>query len=192
MIAPPRAELPARVRVATGPEDLCEGPNARGRPGDTVLENRHLRAVIDQLPGGAGFALSGGTLIDLAPRDADGCARGDALGQVFTMTGEFPGQIVVERMGTRTLPDGSAEVSAEGVDARIAGLRGETVWHLGGDDTFLTLHTTLRNTGDAAVTVLTGDAIQWGGVEHFAPGHGFRLPRRATLPWLAGVGVDVA
>lgn len=192
MIAPPRAELPARVRVATGPEDLCEGPNARGRPGDTVLENRHLRAVIDQLPGGAGFALSGGTLIDLAPRDADGRARGDALGQVFTMTGEFPGQIVVERMGTRTLPDGSAEVSAEGVDARIAGLRGETVWHLGGDDTFLTLHTTLRNTGDAAVTVLTGDAIQWGGVEHFAPGHGFRLPRRATLPWLAGVGVDVA
>ncbi len=194
-IPPPRAAQPARVLTARGPDDLCEGPNARGRAGDTVLDNRFLRAVIDQVPGGAGFALSGGTLIDLAPRDAEGRARGDALGQVFTMTGAFPGQIVHETMGTRTLPDGGAEAYAAGMDARIAGLHGETVWHLGGDDPFLTLRTTLRNTGEAPVTVLLADAIQWGGTEHFAPGHGFVLPRQmneARLPWLSGVGVSVA
>jgi len=192
VIAPPRAAQPSRVYVARGADDLCEGPNARGRPGDTVLENRHLRAVIDQIPGGAGFALSGGTLIDLGPRDTTGRCHGDALGQVFTMTGEFPRQIVHDTLGTRTRPDGSAEVSAAGSDARLVGLRGETVWSLGGDDTCVTLRTTLHNTGTEPHTVLLADAIQWGGTEHFAEGHGFTLPRRAPVAWLAGVGAAVA
>ncbi|MCZ6601396.1 MAG: CehA/McbA family metallohydrolase, partial [Planctomycetota bacterium] len=37
-----------------------------------------------------------------------------------------------------------------------------------------------------------GDAVQWGGTEHFAPGLGFDLPERTVTQWLAGVGPGVS
>lgn len=191
VIAPPSASQRAAVGFAERPEALCGGPNASGHLGDAVLENRFLRAVIEKLPGGAGFALSGGALIDLAPVDA-GRVGSDELGQVFAMTGEFPRQIVHETMALHARPDGSAAVIVTGHDARVAQLRGETTYRLGGDDRFLSIETRLENTGDTAVTVWLGDAIQWGGAEHFGPGVGFDLPRRARFDWLGAVGVETA
>ena len=56
------------------------GPNAVGRAGDIVLENEEVTFVIDQLGSSAGFAESGGNLVDAA----DARVRQDELGMLFT------------------------------------------------------------------------------------------------------------
>ena len=78
------------------------GPNATGRPGDWVLQNREVVLVFDQLGSSAGFAESGGNLIDAA----DAKDRKDELGQVFTYFGTFPRQAVYELVASHVEDDG--------------------------------------------------------------------------------------
>lgn len=182
---------PATVRHAMRADDLVGGPNASGRHGDIVLENAHVRAVIEQLPGGGGFALTGGSLLDLAARDGDTWTA-DELGQVFTMIGEFPRQLSFHAVREEVGRDGVARVVVSGDDVRTPGLRGETEYALGPDDRALTLRTTLRYEGESPTTVLLADALEWGGGEHWAPGYGYTLPRRGGYPWVGAVGLRVA
>ena len=46
--------------------DVLGGPNAIGRAGDVLLENDEVAFVISQISGAAGFAESGGNLVDAA------------------------------------------------------------------------------------------------------------------------------
>jgi hypothetical protein len=179
---------PARAFRARGPADLVNGPNAAGRPGDMVLENRYVRAVIDDVRGGGGFALSGGQLLDLAPRDGGQ----DELGQVFNFLGQFPRQLRYTAIRAEVGRDGTARVVVSGEDPRTPGLVGETVYSLGPDDRALTLTTTLVHRGSAPTEVGLGDAIQWSGAEHWAPGRGFSLRGQTEQPYLAGVGARTA
>lgn len=67
----------AVARVAHGPGDLMPGPLARGLPGDLVIENDKLRAIIQK--GGRnwyGISQFGGNLIDALPKSASGALRG--------------------------------------------------------------------------------------------------------------------
>src|SRR5580692_766644 len=99
----------ARVHVMAEGEALG-GPNVVGRAGDLVLENDEVVFVIDQLGAGAGFAESGGNLVDAA----DAHERRDELGQVFTYFGKFPRQGVYDHLASGTGDDGSAWVEARG------------------------------------------------------------------------------
>src|SRR5579872_2723234 len=67
----PHAAAPqaARVHVMRDGEQLG-GPNAIGRPGDLILENDEVVFVIDGLGASAGFAESGGNLVDAADAHA--------------------------------------------------------------------------------------------------------------------------
>ena len=176
----------ARARVhPMAPGEELGGPNATGKPGDWVLENDEVVFVIDALGGGAGFAESGGNVIDAA----DAKSRRDELGQLFTYFGTFPRQGVYTQIDTRVEPDGTAVVESRGKELYDASLRVSTEYRLGGADRALLVRTTIVNEGTAKVTGLgLGDAIQWGGAEKVAPGKpvGFKGP--SSGPFIGGVG----
>ncbi|MDF2693852.1 MAG: hypothetical protein K0S65_2235, partial [Labilithrix sp.] len=181
-----RAKAPARARVhpMRAGEELG-GPNATGKPGDWVIENDEVVFVVDGLGGGAGFAESGGNVIDAA----DARTRKDELGQLFTYLGTFPRQGVYTQIDARVEADGTAVVESRGRELYEPSLRVVTQLRLGGNARALLLRTTLTNEGSQKVTGLgLGDAIQWGGTEKLAPGKpvGFKGPSKG--PFIGGVG----
>lgn len=178
------AKAPARVHPMRAGEELG-GPNATGKPGDWVIENDEVVFVVDALGGGAGFAESGGNVVDAA----DAKTRKDELGQLFTYFGTFPRQGVYTRLDARVEADGTAVVEARGKELYDASIGVVTELRLGAGDRALVLRTTLTNEGASRVTGLgLGDAIQWGGTEKLAPGKapGFKGPSRG--PFVGGVG----
>jgi hypothetical protein len=161
------------------------GPNAHGRAGDLLLENDQVVFVVDQLGSSAGFAESGGNVVDAA----DARLRKDELGQFFTYFGTFPRQAMYDRLTSGTSPDGSAWVEARGHELYETRVEVVTRYTLHAGDRALLLETTLKNTGVALVELgSVGDAIQWGGAEKIAPGkpRGFKGP--SSGPYIAGVG----
>jgi hypothetical protein len=161
------------------------GPNAIGRPGDWVLENGEVVFVIDRLGASAGFAETGGNLVDAA----DARVRKDELGQMFTYFGVFPRQALYDKLATGSATDGSAWVDVSGRELYEPDLHVATRYTLRAGDRALLLETTVTNAGAAALTLPSlGDAIQWGGAEKFAPGKatGFKGP--SSGPYLGGVG----
>ena len=76
----PPPEPSSSARQADDADELLEGPLARGRSGDYVLENDLLRVVIQQ-PGREWFGLGtyGGNIIDASARNDDGTFNPDHL-----------------------------------------------------------------------------------------------------------------
>jgi hypothetical protein len=182
------AAKPARVHPLAKGDELG-GPNAVGRVGDIVLENDDVVFVVDQLGGGAGFAESGGNLVDAA----DARARKDELGMLFTYFGTFPRQGVYGRLTSGTGDGGAAWVEAKGHELYEKDLEVTTRYTLRPGDRALLLETTLTNKSDHPIDKLgLGDALQWGGAEKTAPGKplGFRGPSHG--PYIGGVGRLVA
>ena len=146
----------ARVHVMAAGEELG-GPNAVGRPGDFLLENGEVALVIDQLGSSAGFAESGGNLVDAA----DARERKDELGQVLTYFGTFPRQGVYEAITSGNAADGSAWVEARGHELLEPQLAVTTRYTLRPGDRAVLLETTLRNgAASPALDLSLGDAIQ--------------------------------
>lgn len=160
------------------------GPNATGRPGDWVLGNAEVVLVFDQLGSSAGFAESGGNLVDAA----DARERKDELGQVFTYFGAFPRQAVYTRMAGRDVEGGAAEIVVEGEELFEPEVAVRTVYRLGATGRALLITTSLVNHGARAIDLGLGDAIQWGGTDKVAPGKasGFKGPSRGA--YVGGVG----
>lgn len=178
------ARARARVHPMVAREELG-GPNATGKPGDWVIENDEVVFVVDALGGGAGFAESGGNIIDAA----DAKARKDELGQLFTFFGTFPRQGLYSALEARVEPDGTAILEARGKELYEPSIEVVTQYRLAGGDRALLLRTKLTNKGNTKVTGLgLGDAIQWGGAEKLAPGkaRGFKGP--SSGPFIGGVG----
>lgn len=180
----PRVDL----RVAERAGDLTAGPNASGRLGDWVIDNGLVRAVIQGLPGGSAFALSGGSIIDFVTVDGEGHRGRDELGQVFTLLGEFPRQLVFDRVTASRDRDHGATLTFAGSDPRTPGLVGETRYKLLPNRRYLYIQTTLTHGGNTPTTVRLADAIQWGSADHWLQGYGFDVPRQTTTAWLSGVG----
>lgn len=175
---------PARISILK-PGGELEGPNAVGKPGDYVLENDEVIFVIDQLGQSAGFAESGGNLVDAA----DARTKKDELGQCFTYFGTFPRQGVYERIDTGTKADGSVWLRATGHELYEPRIEVQTTYRLTSRDRALLLETTLTNTGDQPTDKLgLGDAIQWGGAEKFAPGKAVGFKGESQGPFVGGVG----
>ncbi len=183
----PRIEPSASAHRAVDVRDLSRGTHASGIVGDFVLENRFVRAIISDIPNAGGFALTGGNLVDLSPRDGR-----DELGLVFTYLGRFPRQLAYRSLRMTSSSGGRASIIVEGTERRTPGLDGTTEYSLGHSDRALSMRTTLVNRGAAAVDVGLGDAIQWAAAEHWAPGIGFAMRGQTREPYVAGVGVFTA
>jgi hypothetical protein len=182
--APAPGKPSARVHVMAEGEALG-GPNVVGRAGDLVLENDEVVFVIDQLGPGAGFAESGGNVVDAA----DAHVRRDELGQLFTYFGTFPRQGVYDHLASGAGPDGSAWVEVRGRELLEHDVAVTTRYTLHGPDRALLIETTVENDGKADVVLPgLGDAIEWGGALKTAAGKapGFTGPSRG--PYVGGVG----
>jgi len=174
----------ARVHVMKEGEQLG-GPNAVGRPGDLVLENAEVVFVVDQLGSSAGFAESGGNLVDAA----DAHQRKDELGQMFSYFGTFPRQGVYETLSTGGDVDGAAWIEAKGRELYEPKLAVTTRYTLHGPDRALLVETTVENTGDVPIALPSlGDAVQWGAAEKVAPGKPRGFKGAASGPYVGGVG----
>jgi len=174
----------ATVHVMKAGEELG-GPSAIGRPGDLLLGNDEVVFVIDQLGSSAGFAESGGNVIDAA----DARVRKDELGQVFTYFGVFPRQAVYGVLSSGAATDGSAWIEAQGRDLYEEKLVVTTRYTLAQSDRALLIETTLQNNGKAPIALVSvGDAIQWGGAEKVAPGKAPGFLGHSSGAYVGGVG----
>ena len=75
----------AKARVASDADDLLQGPLARGKEGDYVLENDLIRVIIQQ-PGRNWFGLGtyGGNIIDVSAVNSDGSFNPDHMEEFIT------------------------------------------------------------------------------------------------------------
>lgn len=175
---------PARVTKMEKGHELL-GPNAIGKAGDWVIENDEVVFVIDQLGSSAGFAESGGNVVDAA--DAKG--REDELGQMFTYFGTFPRQGVYQSLRPFKNDDGSAGIRVSGYELLEGALKVETTYTLRPNDRALLIETTLENGGPTEIGGIgLGDAVQWGGAEKFAPGKSIGFRGASKGMFVGGVG----
>ncbi len=169
-LPPPPSAGGARAHLAAGDDDLPGGPAATGRPGDIVLANEHLVAVIGAprpglTPGRAG------ALLDIAPRGG-----ADALGEMLTVLDDAGRRTVrfdkvfVERDG---VAGGPAVVRAVGVDRLDDQLGVEVEYVLDSEARHVRLRTTLHQRGRSHhPDLVLGRLFVWGGLEPFVPGAG--------------------
>jgi hypothetical protein len=181
------------VAQVADPAARAPGPKALAAAGDFVLENDLLRAVLDEpTPAGQpthaqGLAPSGGTIIDLSPKDTTGKLVGDQLNGVFQGAGLLPRDAVhYERW--EVIDQRLAQTSAGAYVAVV--FRG----HLEGDprvtvvtryelrpcERGLRVRTDIYNGARDPNTLSLTDAFFWGDrtLLPFIPiaGHGFKAP----------------
>ena len=192
----------ASARMATE-GDLLSGPLARGVPGDYVLENEHLRVII-QKPGRLWPSVGtyGGNIIDVSAKDETGAMRPDhleefVLGLNIENTSHFTG-VRIENDGS----DGeAARICATGPDdlmdfanpSSVLGEFGltlppsaddtdlpvdiETCYSLQTGDRYIVMDSNITNQGgDELPTYLTEWLNGSGQVEFFQPFAGFGEP----------------
>lgn len=186
--APGAKASPARAHVMNKGQELG-GTNAIGRAGDIVLENDEVVFVIDRIGAGAGFAESGGNLVDAA----DAKTRKDELGQMFSFFGLFPRQAVYEQLTFRDEQDGGALVEVKGKELYDPSLEVTTTYHLAAGDRAILVRTAIVNRGKTASALEgLGDAVQWGMTEKIAPGkeRSFKGPAEGTF--VGGLGIETS
>ena len=194
----------ASARIATSAADLLSGPLARGVMGDFVLENDHLRVIV-QRPGRRwlGIGTYGGNIIDVSRKMADGSFNPDHMEEfVFGVNIEnTPNYLEVEVANDGSNGD-SAVICARGpddlldfinassiirglgfqfpdsADDRDLPLEIETCYSLAPDDFYITMDTTLTNTSSEELAIFLVENLNGSGqVEAYQPRIGFGEPQ---------------
>ncbi|MDG2271124.1 MAG: carboxypeptidase regulatory-like domain-containing protein [Halioglobus sp.] len=110
-------QSPVSARVATD-ADLLSGPLARGVAGDYVLENEHLRIIIQQ-PGRQWLSIGtfGGNIIDVSVKDSTGALQPDHLEEfVMGLNIENTANYTNIRIVNDGSDGGAAKICATGPD----------------------------------------------------------------------------
>ncbi|MEP5566845.1 MAG: carboxypeptidase regulatory-like domain-containing protein [Halioglobus sp.] len=190
------------ARVAAD-EDLLSGPLARGRPGDFVLENEHLRVIIQQ-PGRQWLSIGtfGGNIIDVSRKDSEGELLPDhmeefVIGINIENTANFA-EVRIENDGS----DGEvAEICATGPDDLLEfanassatlefglplppsaddqdlAVEIETCYLLEAGARYITMDTSVTNLGLDEIPIYMTEYLNGSGqVEFFQPYAGFGEP----------------
>ncbi|MBI5514166.1 MAG: PHP domain-containing protein [Deltaproteobacteria bacterium] len=182
-----------RVRRVSGPQDRPPGLRAEATLGDLLLENDRLLAVVDALDHPHHLGLTGGTLIDLAPRGGE-----DHLNQVAQIAGILPRDGARYTSLTSYEDAQGAHILARGHLDASASLRIVTRYDLRPCEPGVRVRTELYNGSRDTWTWHLGDAWWWGdrGVTPFVPlrGQGFHQPELDLVeidgawrefPWVA-------
>jgi hypothetical protein len=169
------------------------GPDALAAPGDLVLRNSHVVAVLDGLDHPHFVAPSGGALLDLAPRGGQ-----DGLRNLFQAAGLLPGE-AVHYTEVRMLADGSSRaVQYRGTLDGHPDIHVATRYELRPCDRGVRVRTEIVNREPDPYPLFLVDAFYWGDREHlpFTPFAGFEHPSFGLtdipdalreIPWMAGV-----
>ncbi|MBW2316792.1 MAG: carboxypeptidase regulatory-like domain-containing protein, partial [Deltaproteobacteria bacterium] len=193
----------ADARVITSAGELIEGPLARGRVGDFILENARIRAIVQtpQRNFSGGVGQFGGNLIDVDLVRAAGEPGRDLFEEWSFMinlenTAHYT-SVVVLNDGS----DGNAAIiRATGVDDLLDRINASTVvrdfgfsfptalddtdqpvaittdYILEPAETAIRMETTVTNTSGAAIDLFLGDFLSPLGQEIFHPGYGIGEP----------------
>lgn len=203
VVPEPEPDATASARAASSEADLLDGPLARGVIGDFVLENEHVRVIV-QRPGRRwlGIGTYGGNIIDVSAKKADGSFYPDhmeefVLGVNIENTPNFievevvndgsDGQpaIICARGPDDLLEYANASSVIRGLgfqfpdsaDDRDLPLEIETCYSLAPDDTYVTLDTTLSNTSAEELPIYLVEYLNGSGqVEAYQPMVGFGEP----------------
>nr|MBP6725329.1 carboxypeptidase regulatory-like domain-containing protein [Halioglobus sp.] len=201
--APTPAPAVAVARVAAQAADLLQGPLARSRIGDFVLENDLLRVII-QKPGRNWFGVGtyGGNIIDVSRKQADGSFLPDHLEEFVTGINIENTPHYTEAEITNPGADGEeAQLCVRGpddlleyanasskirdfgfpypasADDRDLPLDIETCYSIGANQPYLTLDTRLINTSSEEVSLWWVEYLNGSGeVQAFQPQAGFGEP----------------
>ena len=208
----------SKARKVTDAGDLLPGPLARGMEDDYVLENDHLRVIIQQ-PGrnALGLGTYGGNIIDVSIRNADGSFNPDHFEELITgvnieNTPNFT-EVRIENDGAdgepavicASGPDDLIEiVNASSIlkdfgatlppsaDDRDLDVKIETCYTLAPQDNWITLDTTVTNESAEALPIYMTEYLNGSGeVETFQVNAGFGEPLlTATCPAETYVACD--
>ncbi|MDX1734559.1 MAG: hypothetical protein R3228_09330, partial [Halioglobus sp.] len=207
----------ASARVAAAP-DLLSGPLARGVAGDYVLENEHLRVIIQQ-PGRTWLSIGtfGGNIIDASPRDETGATLPDhmeefAIGLNIENTANYTDVTIVNDGGDTfpavicasgpddllELANPSSAIEAFGfplpatADDLDLPVQIETCYSLARGDRHIVVDTTFTNESSDDLPVYMTEYLNGSGqVEFFQPYAGFGEPTfTASCPASTNVACD--
>ncbi|MCU0612998.1 MAG: metallophosphoesterase [Candidatus Eisenbacteria bacterium] len=174
------------------PDQLLPGAWSYGRVGDFILENDLIAVVISAIGHAELDAASGGNIIDAG----SSTARVNALGGLYTyFNNDWPRQAVYTSLSI--LDDGSgggpAVIEVNGRDSMDPHLTVTTHYSLADGNRYVTISTTLTNTGSATYSAFElGDCFQWGDCLVFVPGFGFSFPENTAESWIAGSNAHVS
>ncbi len=183
--APPPGEgvsprsLEARLHGAAG-------ERIAARPGDALLRNAHLSAVVAAVPLPLGFSRTLGALVDLVPAGAET----DSLQGLSPRVRVAGKTLAVEALEVRQDEDGVV------VTGRLPGhpyLDVRTTFRLPRDGSCLEVATAVTNRGHEPRVVGVEDDLYVGNVRWFVPGLGLvEGAASVEAPWLAQAGRGLA
>lgn len=158
------------VRVLAPGDAIPGGIDALASPGDVILENGVVTAVIDALDHPHYVAPTGGNLLDLASASGDD----DSLSHLFQGVGLLPGDTIAYHRVTLESGDGWAAVQVHGSLAGSPEARVATRYELRGCEPGLRVRTEIVNRTREPRSFSLVDAWYWSGKEAlpFAPGRG--------------------
>jgi hypothetical protein len=175
------------------PDQLIDGPNADGQIGDYLFANNQIWLIVSNINHTSQYTNTGGHIIDVDLLSG----RGDYFSCLFNyFDNSFPNQ--ADYNSAEIVNDGS---NGQAAVLRLAGVYSEnsqvvvtTDYSLDADVNYIKVQTWLiNNSGNPIVDFGLGDAVQWGGTNHFAPGYGFDIANETTTePWLAATGENVS
>lgn len=165
-----------REIAADGDVDAPGGLDALWAPGDHILANDQIVAVIEALDHPHYLGPTGGGVVDLANRGANN----DSLRSLVQVTGLLP-EDAARYTELRALEgDGWAAVQVHGVLDGRPGVRIITRYEVRDCEPGLRIRTELINESDDPLSMLVGDGWYWGGRENLPftpyPGAGFIHP----------------
>jgi len=186
----------AKARVATDADDLLQGPLARGKEGDYVLENDLIRVIIQQ-PGRNGFGLGtyGGNIIDVSVKNADGSFNPDHMEEFITginientpnftdisirndgsdgepaiICASGPDDLIEIVNASSAIDDLNGSLPAS-TDDRDLPINIETCYSLAPEESWLTLDSTINNSSSEPLSIYMMEYLSGSGeVELFQP-----------------------
>ncbi|MFZ5478598.1 MAG: CehA/McbA family metallohydrolase [Myxococcota bacterium] len=152
------------VRVVEAGDEVPGGPDALVAPGDVILGNDHVVAVIEALDHPHYIAPTGGGMIDLGTRGDDN----DALRHHFVATGLLPGD-AVRYTDLRVLEDGDVKaVQVRGVLDGFPEVAVATRYEVRPCEPGVRIRTEIVNGATDTFSWYLTDAWYWGGRESLA------------------------
>ncbi len=160
---------PRAFTLASG-DPIPRGLDALASPGDVVLSNGVVTAVIDAIDHPHYVAPTGGNLLDLVSASGDD----DALTHVFQAVGLLPNDSVSYETLEVEEGDGFAAVQVHGTLAGLPQIRVATRYEIRSCEPGIRVRTEMINRGNEPRVWTVVDAWYWSGREAlpFAPGKG--------------------
>jgi len=175
------------TQITSSPQ-LLNGYYANGQIGDYLIENQNIAVIVSDIGHTVNYGETGGNLIDAGYTNS----RNDAVEELYLyLDDEWPRQAIYSSITVDNNVDHSI-ITATGVDSENSNLSIVTDYILFDGDEFLTITTTISNSGSQVNNYELGDAFTWGNCWQFAPVHGTEFVNLTTQPWVAGFTTNVS